>query len=152
MLEIQNHDRAYSFPAFFIWENRLTKFYTRNTNTNIWRRFFRKPFHATGLFLYALKISEIQRFSDAFKGYLYIGGISFHRNRPVVWNGLFCWPSHPWLLKAVCYLNWYRTSIRNWSKYHFDEPFHLQIIWLNNLLELATTWRTLHVKDIYWWF
>ena len=27
------------------------------------------PFHATGLFLYPLKISENQRFSDAFRGY-----------------------------------------------------------------------------------
>ena len=35
-------------------------------------------FHATGIFLYLLKISEIQRFS-VFKGYI---------NRPVVWNGL----------------------------------------------------------------
>ena len=35
-------------------------------------------FHATGIFLYLLKISEIQTFS-VFKGYI---------NRPVVWNGL----------------------------------------------------------------
>ena len=36
-------------------------------------------FHGTGLFLYPLKISENQRFSDVFKGY---------RKRPVVWNRL----------------------------------------------------------------
>ena len=33
------------------------------------------PFHATGLFLYPLKTSENQRFSDVFRGY---------RTRPVV--------------------------------------------------------------------
>ena len=35
-------------------------------------------FHA-GLFQYPLKTSEIQRFSDVFRGY---------RMRPVAWNGL----------------------------------------------------------------
>ena len=37
------------------------------------------PFYATGLFLYPLKTSENQRFSDVFRGY---------RKRPVAWNGL----------------------------------------------------------------
>ena len=37
------------------------------------------PFQATGLFLYPLKTSENQRFSDVFRG---------HRKRPVAWNGL----------------------------------------------------------------
>ena len=37
------------------------------------------PFDATGLFLYPLKTSENQRFSDLLRGY---------RKRPVVWNGL----------------------------------------------------------------
>ena len=36
-------------------------------------------FHATGLFLYPLKTSENQRFSDVFRAY---------RKRAVVWNGL----------------------------------------------------------------
>ena len=37
------------------------------------------PFHATGLFIYPLKTSENQRFSDVFRGY---------RKRPVAWNEL----------------------------------------------------------------
>ena len=37
------------------------------------------PFYITGLFLYLLKTSENQRFSDAFRGY---------RMKPVVLNGL----------------------------------------------------------------
>ena len=37
-----------------------------------------KTFHVTGLFLYLLKISENQRFSDVFRGC---------RKRLVVWNG-----------------------------------------------------------------
>ena len=37
------------------------------------------PFHATGLFLYTLKTSENQMFTDVFRGY---------RKRPVAWNGL----------------------------------------------------------------
>ena len=37
------------------------------------------PCHATGLFLYPLKTSENQRFSDVFRGY---------RKRPVAWNWL----------------------------------------------------------------
>ena len=36
-------------------------------------------FHDTGLFLYPLKTSENQRFSDVFKRY---------RKRPIAWNGL----------------------------------------------------------------
>ena len=36
------------------------------------------PFHATGLFLYPLKITEIQRFSDVLRGY---------REGPVARNG-----------------------------------------------------------------
>ena len=36
--------------------------------------FLFNPFHATGLFLYPLKTSENQRFSDVFRGY---------RKRPV---------------------------------------------------------------------
>ena len=39
-------------------------------------------FHATGLFLYPLKTSENQRFSDVFRCY---------RKRPVAWNGLMGW-------------------------------------------------------------
>ena len=38
-----------------------------------------KPFHATGLFLYTLKISENLWIPDVFRGY---------RKRPVAWNGL----------------------------------------------------------------
>ena len=37
------------------------------------------PFHATDLFLYPLKSSENQTFSDDFRGY---------RKKPVAWNGL----------------------------------------------------------------
>ena len=37
------------------------------------------PCHVTGLFLYTLKTSENQRFSDVFRGY---------RKRPVAWNRL----------------------------------------------------------------
>ena len=37
------------------------------------------PFHATGLFLHPLKISENQSFSDVFRGY---------RNRSAAQNGL----------------------------------------------------------------
>ena len=42
------------------------------------------PFHTTGLFLYPLKTSGNQMFSDVFRGY---------RKRPVAWTGLinnFC--------------------------------------------------------------
>ena len=37
------------------------------------------PFHPIGLFLYHLKTSENQRFSEVFRGY---------RKRPMGWNGL----------------------------------------------------------------
>ena len=37
------------------------------------------PISTTGLFLYFLKTSENQRFSDVFEG---------SENRPVAWNGL----------------------------------------------------------------
>ena len=40
------------------------------------------PFHATGLFLFPLKTSENQRFSNILRGY---------RKRPVSWNGLRTW-------------------------------------------------------------
>ena len=41
--------------------------------------FFFNPFQGIDFFLYALKASENQRFSDVFSGY---------RKRPVAWNGL----------------------------------------------------------------
>ena len=51
----------------FICEN------SQNTNHNL------NTFHASGLFLYSMKTSENQRFSNIFRG---------HRNRRVRWNEL----------------------------------------------------------------
>ena len=42
------------------------------------------PFYATGLFLYPLKTSEIQRFCDVFIG----GGEGVYRKRSIAWNVL----------------------------------------------------------------
>ena len=56
---------------------------------------FISPLHATGLFLYPLKASENQRFSDVFKGY---------RKRPVAWNGLIKSVPYPELFWAYRYM------------------------------------------------
>ena len=53
-----------------------------------WSSFALNPFQVTGLFLYPLKTSENQRFSDVFGGY---------RKRPVAWSELIRFAS----IKAV---------------------------------------------------
>ena len=68
------------------WLSSLNVFYRRN---RFYLRFLQifvqelsvsvNPLHVTGLFLYALKISENIWFSDVFRGY---------RKKPVTWSGL----------------------------------------------------------------
>ena len=50
------------------------------------------PFNDTGLFLYPLKISEGQRFSDIFREY---------RKRLVAWDGIFTEGNKPLILADI---------------------------------------------------
>ena len=62
---------------------RLEDFFIPLGNQGLWRSLTHfkvfNPFHATGLFLFPLKTSENQRFSDVLRGY---------RKRSVAWSGL----------------------------------------------------------------
>ena len=68
--------RFRSFSCKFYKVN--SKLLTLTASSIFMARNLFNSFEATGLFLYSLKISENQRFSDVFRGY---------RKRPVAWNG-----------------------------------------------------------------
>ena len=77
------------------------------------------PFHATSLFLYPLKTSENERFSDVFREY---------RKRPVAWKGLPChilkWAVYffarveEWLKSWSCYRKFNRNCLNNIILYY----------------------------------
>ena len=62
-------DRKLFQNRWFIFLQSVLIFYLRAKNLESVIESVIKPFHATGLFLYHLKFSENQRFSDVFKGY-----------------------------------------------------------------------------------
>ena len=72
------------------------------------------PFHATGLFLYPLKKSEKQRFSDVFRGY---------RTKPVAWKKLskFCLTKDT--IPIILVWVFFNDNICNSSNggYHYDD-------------------------------
>ena len=82
--------------------------------SNIWKSVKRyitirvNPFHDTGVFLYPMKTSENQRFSDVFRGY---------RKRLVAWNRLMYFQKHQMLL---CYfLSYWEKNLPSFLKIRF---------------------------------
>ena len=80
-----------------------------------------KLFHATGLFLYPLKLLENQRSSDVFRGY---------KNRAVAWNGLMPqkklqrpqWHFHIFFMILECFLKKKMVQAFSLQKYCKGEP------------------------------
>ena len=83
----------FNFCVFYVFLKydtmKVLNFHLKNYTLNIailegkkWKKIVSNlfnPFQATGLFLYPLKTSGNQRFSDVFRGY---------KKRPVAWNEL----------------------------------------------------------------